>query len=150
MVKVYTLVLIVKDDKILLGMKKRGFGAGWWNGFGGKVQPGESILEAAQREVKEESGLKVENLHPRGVLSFTFEGEEDIHEANIFETRTFTGEPVETEEMLPQWFEFSDMPYDKMWPADRIWIPEYIKGKILKGTFNFTKDKQVASYTLDS
>lgn len=34
---------------VLLGMKKRGFGAGKWNGFGGKVQPGETIEEAARR-----------------------------------------------------------------------------------------------------
>ena len=40
-------------------MKKRGFGAGKWNGFGGKVEPGETIVEAAVREVKEECGYDV-------------------------------------------------------------------------------------------
>ena len=38
--KVSTLVLLVRDGRALLGMKKRGFGAGKWNGFGGKVEPG--------------------------------------------------------------------------------------------------------------
>ena len=41
--KILTLVLILQDEKILLGMKKRGFGAGRWNGFGGKVREDESI-----------------------------------------------------------------------------------------------------------
>lgn len=47
--KLLTLVLVVQPGKVLLGMKKRGFGAGKWNGFGGKVEPGESIEEAAKR-----------------------------------------------------------------------------------------------------
>ena len=43
--KVLTLVYIRDEENILLGMKKRGFGVGKWNGFGGKVQPGETILQ---------------------------------------------------------------------------------------------------------
>lgn len=47
--KLLTLVLVVQPGKVLLGMKKRGFGVGKWNGFGGKVQPGETIEDAARR-----------------------------------------------------------------------------------------------------
>ena len=39
---------------MLLGMKKRGFGTGKWNGFGGKVEVGETVADAAQRELEEE------------------------------------------------------------------------------------------------
>ena len=46
------LVIVNQDSKVLLGMKKRGFGTGFYNGFGGKVEPGETILEAAVREVQ--------------------------------------------------------------------------------------------------
>ena len=49
--KLLTLVLVVQPGRVLLGMKKRGFGVGKWNGFGGKVQPGESIEEAARRYI---------------------------------------------------------------------------------------------------
>ena len=49
--KLLTLVMIIKNDQLLLGMKKRGFGANRWNGFGGKVEIGETILEAATRYV---------------------------------------------------------------------------------------------------
>ena len=45
--KVLTLVYIRDEENILLGLKKRGFGTGKWNGFGGKVQPGESILQGS-------------------------------------------------------------------------------------------------------
>lgn len=47
--RLYTLVLVVQPERILLGMKKRGFGAGRWNGFGGKVEEGETIEDGAKR-----------------------------------------------------------------------------------------------------
>lgn len=47
--KLLTLVMVVQPGRVLLGMKKRGFGVGRWNGFGGKVQAGETIEDAARR-----------------------------------------------------------------------------------------------------
>ena len=52
-----TLCFVRKDDKILLGMKKRGFGKGKYNGFGGKKEDNETIHDAAIRELREESGI---------------------------------------------------------------------------------------------
>jgi 8-oxo-dGTP diphosphatase/2-hydroxy-dATP diphosphatase len=47
--KIFTLVLVLKKCGILLGLKKRGFGEGKWNGFGGKIESGESVIQAAIR-----------------------------------------------------------------------------------------------------
>lgn len=47
--KLLTLVLIREPSQILLGLKKYGFGRGKWNGFGGKVEQGETILDGAKR-----------------------------------------------------------------------------------------------------
>ncbi|KAM9726150.1 oxidized purine nucleoside triphosphate hydrolase isoform 3-T4 [Dama dama] len=49
--RLYTLVLVLQPQRVLLGMKKRGFGAGRWNGFGGKVQEGETIEDGAKRHL---------------------------------------------------------------------------------------------------
>lgn len=49
--KVLTLAFVRESTRILLGLKKRGFGQGLWNGFGGKVQPGETIEAGAVRFV---------------------------------------------------------------------------------------------------
>ena len=49
--KLLTLVFVFNGGKILLGMKKRGFGAGRWNGFGGKVDSTETIEAGAKRWV---------------------------------------------------------------------------------------------------
>lgn len=51
-VKYYTNAFVVKDGKVLLGYKKRGFGVGKYNGFGGKVEPGELPRDAAIRELR--------------------------------------------------------------------------------------------------
>jgi len=51
--KLFTLCIVLKRNEILLGMKKRGFGKGKWNGFGGKVLRGETIEKAAKRELRE-------------------------------------------------------------------------------------------------
>lgn len=47
--KLLTLLFVLEPGRVLLGMKKRGFGAGRWNGFGGKIQVGETIEEGAIR-----------------------------------------------------------------------------------------------------
>ena len=63
MKKQLTLVAVLKENNILLGMKKRGFGEGRWNGFGGKVETGETIEEGAKRELKEEIYPSTEKLN---------------------------------------------------------------------------------------
>jgi 8-oxo-dGTP diphosphatase/2-hydroxy-dATP diphosphatase len=47
--KVFTLVLVLKKSQILLGLKKRGLGVGKWNGFGGKIESQETVIQAAIR-----------------------------------------------------------------------------------------------------
>ena len=60
MVKLLNLIFILRDRQVLLGLKKRGFGKGKWNGFGGKVEVEETMLESVLRELEEESGLTAE------------------------------------------------------------------------------------------
>jgi 8-oxo-dGTP diphosphatase/2-hydroxy-dATP diphosphatase len=139
--KILTLCLLRKDDQILLGMKKYGFGAGKWNGFGGKLDFGETIEQAAMREMQEESSVIVENLEKRGVLDFEFQGNSEILEVHVFHAQNFTGMPKETNEMRPQWFEVDHIPYDKMWPDDEFWMPLFLEGKKFRGRFMFNQEK---------
>lgn len=76
--KILTLVLLVNQEKqeILLGMKKRGFGVGKWNGFGGKVSEGETIFQGALRELKEEASIYCPNLHFVGKVNTLLYGKE--------------------------------------------------------------------------
>jgi 8-oxo-dGTP diphosphatase/2-hydroxy-dATP diphosphatase len=135
--KLLTLCLIHQPPRILLGMKKAGFGQGRWNGFGGKVQDGETIEQAARREVLEEAGITVGPLEHYGILTFSFETEPDTLEVHVFRARSFEGEPTESDEMRPQWFAEDTIPYDAMWADDRHWLPHFLQSKHVRGSFHF-------------
>lgn len=137
--KVLTLCMVRESQKVLLGMKKRGFGAGRWNGFGGKVEEGETIEDAAKRELKEESGLEVVEMSEKGVLNFEFENDSKVLEVHIFDVLEFTGDLKETEEMSPKWFDEKELPFDKMWTDDEYWMPLLLSGKKFKGKFLFDR-----------
>uniref|UniRef100_A0A8C7H202 Oxidized purine nucleoside triphosphate hydrolase n=1 Tax=Oncorhynchus kisutch TaxID=8019 RepID=A0A8C7H202_ONCKI len=115
------LLTLVQPGRVLLGMKKRWFGAGKWNGFGGKVQPGETIEEAARRELQEESGLTVD----KQLL--------DVH---VFRADNYNGEPTESDEMSPQWFDSDKIPFGQMWVDDILWFPLMLQKKFF-GYFKF-------------
>lgn len=137
--KPLTLCVVHEHPKVLLGMKKRGFGAGRWNGFGGKVEQGETIEEAAKRELMEEAGLEAEEIIEKGIIDFEFENDPKILEVHIFHVSKFKGEPKETEEMKPQWFFLDEIPFSQMWSDDIHWMPLFLSGKKFKGKFLFDR-----------
>ncbi|MDP2629665.1 MAG: 8-oxo-dGTP diphosphatase [Candidatus Harrisonbacteria bacterium] len=137
MKKQLTLTIIHQHPKILLGMKKRGFGAGRWNGFGGKVNPEESIEDGARRELHEEAGVEVSQLEKIGIINFSFQDKEEVLEVHIFRSEDFSGEPRESEEMKPEWFHVDEIPFAQMWPDDIHWIPLFLERKKFKGRFLF-------------
>jgi len=137
MKKITTLCIIHQHPKILLGMKKRGFGAGRWNGFGGKVTEGETIEQAVKRETFEEAGINVENFEKMGKIDFYWKNGPDIIEVNIFKANDFSGIPTESEEMRPQWFDIKEIPFESMWSDDLFWMPLFLAGKKFIGKFIF-------------
>jgi len=139
MKKILTLCMVLRNDKVLLGMKKRGFGVGRWNGFGGKIEEGESIEQGALRELEEEVGIKALDIKKVGILDFSFENEPKILEVHIFKVTDFIGEPIESEEMKPDWFSFETIPFDQMWSDDKYWFPYLLNNKLFKGAFLFDK-----------
>lgn len=143
MKKQLTLCLIHKHPQILLGMKKRGFGAGRWNGFGGKVEEGETIEEGAKRELREELGVEALAMQKVGTLDFEFENDPKILEVHVFKILDFKGEPMESEEMAPKWFHVDDIPFDQMWTDDEHWIPFFLEGKKFRGRFLFDKPSSI-------
>ena len=149
MKKVQTLCVLYDETRVLLAMKKRGFGAGRWNGFGGKVENGEIVQAAALRECQEEGGITPINLIARGVLTFFFAGDPVELEVHLFSASTFSGELRETEEMRPQWFVRDTIPYSEMWPDDRYWLPLFLEGKTLRANFHFQDHDTLLRHTID-
>ena len=147
-----TLCLLIKDGMILLALKKRGFGIGRWNGAGGKFDPekgDKNILDATIRETKEEIGIEAKNLEKFGLFHFRFphkpEWDQDVH---LFLAKEWLGEPAESEEMMPKWFSFNEIPYESMWPDDTYWLPHVLKGERVEANFTFAQGDKILDYNL--
>ena len=150
-----TLCFILRDGpvcQILLGVKKRGFGAGKVNGFGGKIRPGETLEEATVREIQEETTLvlSADALRPAGTITFyvPFESSYD-HHVHVFTTSEYSGKASETAEMTPDWYPVDAIPYDRMWADDPHWLPLVLDGRRIDATFTFAEDNEsLASWTI--
>lgn len=145
-----TLLLLRREDQVLLAMKKRGFGEGYWNGVGGKLEPGETVEQAMVRECQEEIGVTPTKYYKVAELDFN-SGDKKVGLelfAYVYVATEWQGEPTETEEMRPQWFNITDIPYDQMWQDDPHWMPHVFAGKSLKGTFVFDEKENLLSHEI--
>jgi 8-oxo-dGTP pyrophosphatase MutT (NUDIX family) len=134
---VFTVAMPYIEGRLLLGFKKTKIGKGYWNGFGGRVEAGETVAEAAARELLEESGLTAHELSLSGVVTANFRDVAEQFELNIFRVTRIGGEARETREMRPQWFAVDQIPYEAMWASDKLWLPLLLAGKQFSGTVWF-------------
>ncbi|XKL62640.1 hypothetical protein PGB90_002473 [Kerria lacca] len=160
--KLFTLIIVKKNENVLLGLKKRGFGVHKWNGFGGKVESGESIQDGAIRELQEECGLIANSLYKHGILWFeNLETTDMIFEVHLFSVSDYKGEATESEEindllkmiifvieMIPKWFNIKDIPFQNMWPSNKYWLPLVIEGKKFDAFFLY-KNEHVLDFTIN-
>lgn len=145
-----TILLLVRGDEVLLAMKKRGFGVGKWNGVGGKSNPGEAIMDAAIREAEEEINIKATDLTQVAELNFYFPlvplEKNWNQQVLVYKTDKWTGEPTETEEMKPQWYKLSEVPYGEMWPDDVLWMPKVFGGSFVRASFMFGENQEIIEH----
>ena len=147
-----TLVFLIKRadnnqiSEVCLAYKKRGLGAGRFNGVGGKLEAGETVEQAAFRETKEEIGVDTKALSKRAELTFLFPAKPEWDQmVSVYLCESWDGEPVESEEMRPQWFTTESIPYSEMWADDIYWLPLVLEEKAVRGTFSFGEGDVVLS-----
>ncbi len=125
-----TLMFLCQGERVLLIRKRRGHGAGLINAPGGKLESGESPLDCAVRETREEVGIRVDPAAVRelGELRFL-----DLDGSRIrgwvFRADGIDAEAVTTAEAIPFWAPMTAMPYAWMWPGDRFWLPWVLAGR---------------------
>ena len=133
------LCFIFREGELLLIHKKRGLGGGKINAPGGKIEPGESPLQAVIRETQEEVGLTPLDPRPLGELFFQFTDGYSLH-CIAFRAEGCEGTAIETEEALPLWTPLGAIPYDAMWADDIDWLPLLIAQRPFRGYFIFDGD----------
>ena len=150
-----TLLFLIKKNNseitdICLAMKKRGFGMNKWNGVGGKVEPGETIEQSAIRETEEEISVIIKDIVKVAELTFYFSENPDWDKVvHVYFAENWEGEPIESEEMKPQWYTVDSIPYENMWPDDIFWLPEVIKGQKLKASFTLDSHDTILEQHID-
>lgn len=132
-------------------MKKRGFGAGRWNGVGGKLDEGETIEQALIRECQEEISVTPTAFSKMAEIVFDeqHKGIRGFMHVHVFVGTKWHGEPIESEEMAPKWFEMNGMPFEEMWPDDPYWLPQVLAGKKLKAAFALDEKDQITSQNVE-
>jgi 8-oxo-dGTP diphosphatase len=101
------LCLIEKGSAILLQNRVKKD----WQGYtlpGGHIEPGESIVDAVVREIREETGLSVLDPHLCGVKQFPIDGGRYL--VFLFKAKSFTGTLRASEEGSVEWIERSELP----------------------------------------
>lgn len=138
--------------QVLLGLKKTGFGRGKVVGLGGHVEQGETDEEAACREVREEAGVVVrqEDLRDAGVVTFDFPSRPEWNmNTRLFVTARWSGEPAESAEILPEWFDVGALPVEQMWQDAAHWLPLVLNGSVLRLTVVLNPDNETVREVLD-
>ena len=151
--KEFSMVVVTEPApirRILLGEKQRGFGKGFHGSFGGKVEPGESGLDTAVRELEEETGIAAPptSLRSIGDIRFTFQDTEEemlvhVYRLNV-RLRSSDTESISTgdrslltigtsdirpcDEIVPEWFDdWYGIPLDNMFADDSLWLTELLE-----------------------
>jgi 8-oxo-dGTP pyrophosphatase MutT (NUDIX family) len=125
-------------------MKKKGLGAGKYNGFGGKVEPNESVEQGALRELREEADVTVDQMEKHAELTFVFPHKPEWNQiVHVFVADSCTGNPTESDEMRPEWFSADKLPYQNMWASDAHWLPPVLEGKFVTATFVWAPDGSI-------
>ena len=116
-------VIVIKDNKVLLGKRKGSHGEGSWCFPGGHLEFNESLENCAKREVLEETGIKIKNIRFETITNDIFK-EEGTHYITIFMLCEY--DSGESKVMEPEkcekwdWFEWNSLPEPLFLPVQNL------------------------------
>ena len=120
-----TVCYIEKDDSYLMLhriKKENDCNKDKWIGIGGKLEEGESPFDCIRREVTEETGLTLNKLQYRGIITFVSNifGTEYMH---LFLSSDFSGKIIDDcDEGRLEWILKDDLKNIPMWEGDKIFL----------------------------
>jgi len=109
-------LLLRSDGQLLLGQRPQGKPwAGWWELPGGKLDAGETVLQALTRELREELGITVTQATPW--VRYVHEYTDNIVELNFCRVTGWQGTPHGCENQALQWVDPQQLPVSPLLPA---------------------------------
>ena len=116
-------VIVIKENKVLLGKRKNSHGEGSWCFPGGHLEFNESLENCAKREVLEETGIEIKNIRFEIITNDIFKDEEK-HYITIFMLSEYDSGEVKV--MEPEkcekwdWFEWNNLPEPLFLPIQNL------------------------------
>ncbi|MCF7865708.1 MAG: NUDIX domain-containing protein [Candidatus Pacebacteria bacterium] len=137
-----TICFLVRNGEVILAKKKSKVGAGFYNGYGGKVDGEETSRQCAIRETHEECSAQInpDKIELAASIDF-YTGEKPQFSCDIFIANEWVGEPKGSDEMgVPERFNLSSLPYDQMLAGDQLWFKRIMDGERFKGVMRYSAD----------
>ena len=99
---------LIKDNEVVVTKYKKGNKKeGYYDIPGGKIEEGETPKQTAIREMKEETGIEIQNLKYKGIM--TIEYPDRMFILDTFISREYEGEPQEFEENKSEWIDIDEL-----------------------------------------
>lgn len=115
--------IVIKDNKVLMGIRKNALGEGTWHFPGGHLEYGESWEECASRETMEEANISIKNSKFLTITNDVFT-KESKHYVTIFIKSDYASgelkvmEPEKCEKW--EWFDTKSLPAPVFKPIENL------------------------------
>lgn len=153
-----------EENKVIFGERKKldRPGKGKRVGIGGGIEADETALQAVFREVIEEVGtsekgdivFQLNSAEQVGTVYFLFPHKKNSPGYNqrcyVFVSSDYSGTPIETKDIKPEWYPIDQLPVEFMWPDNLLWVPQVLAGQNVNGTFVYDENNKIADYRIES
>lgn len=139
-IQLATLCYIFNEQRVLLlyrNKKPQDHHEGKYNGLGGKVEPGESFENCLLREVKEESGLVLQNYRWHGSIMFPLFTKDTDWLVYLYSSTAYNGQIEESPEGELEWVELDRLFDLPLWPGDKVFLPWVLDNKMFSADFYY-------------